>query len=131
MRARRLSLRVFLALLASYLFAGPDGRYSGTWTSMANTESGKVTMTIAPIADGVWPTDFSFTFQNQPVKPTKVTTKVEQDQIEIACEELLGGYNLQTKFTGTLKGGVMEGKYRTVAEDGSQVDNGTWKLTQQ
>jgi hypothetical protein len=132
MRRESIYFPVFLLLFALVLFAGPEGRYAGTWASDGGANSGKVTMTISPIADGTWPTEFVFTFQDQPVKPSRVTTKIDQGHVDILCEEELDGYKLKSKFTGTLKDSVMEGKYQTTAaEDGTQVDSGTWKLTQQ
>jgi hypothetical protein len=132
MRREVVILPAFLLLIVTVLWAGPDGRYAGTWTSDAGVNSGKLSMTISPMTGEKWPTDLVFTFQDQPIKPVKVTTTIADDHMLIVADEEIDGYKLKSTFNGTLKGNVIEGKYKTtVAEEGSQVDSGAWKLTQQ
>lgn len=119
-------------LFATVLPAGPDGRYNGTWTSDSGANAGKLTMTISPLSGDSWPTEIVFTYQDQPIKPVKVATTISDDRVSIVSDEEIDGYKLKSAFIGTLKGNVIEGKYKTtVAEDGSQIDSGSWKLVQQ
>jgi hypothetical protein len=118
-------------VLATVLLAGPDGQYNGTWTSDSGANAGKLTMTISPLSGDSWPTEIVFTYQDQPIKPVKVATTISDDRVSIISDEEIDGYKLKSTFIGTLKGNVIEGKYKTtVAEDGSQIDSGSWKLVQ-
>jgi hypothetical protein len=128
----RRHLLLLFFVLATVLLSGPDGRYNGTWTSDSGANAGKLTMTISPLAGDSWPTELVFTYQDQPIKPVKVTTTISDDRVSISSDEEIDGYKLKSTFTGALKGNVIEGKYKTtVAEDGSQIDSGSWKLVQQ
>jgi len=76
--------------------------------------------------------DLSFTYMDQVVKPNKVTAKVGDSEVEFVCYVDLDGFKLKTAFHGTVDGKTMSGKYQTVStDDGSAVDSGTWKVTQQ
>jgi hypothetical protein len=115
-------------LIGALLLAVPGGQYAGTWTSDAGASSGKVNITFSGAGEG----DLSFTYQDQLVKPKKVTTKVSDNQVEFICELDLEGLKLKTSFVGAVDGKNMSGKYQsTSAEDGSVLDSGTWKVTQQ
>lgn len=115
-------------LLATFLFAVPGGEYAGTWTSDNGASSGKVNVVLSGSGEG----DLSFTYQDQVMKPKKVTAKVTDNQVEFICDLDFDGLKLKNIFAGTISGKEMSGKYRsTSAEDGSIVDSGTWKVTQQ
>jgi hypothetical protein len=116
-----------LALFSALLFAVPGGQYTGTWTSDGGVNSGKVNLTISESGEG----DLSFTYQDQLVKPKKVTAKVAGDKIEFICEIELEGLRLKTSFQGTADGKSLSGKYQSTGDDGSILDSGTWKVTQQ
>jgi hypothetical protein len=105
----------------------PKGEYAGTWTSDGGVNSGKVNISMSDSGSG----DLSFTYQDQTVKPQKVTAKVTENQVEFVCELDLDGLKLKTTFQGTVDGAGMSGKYQsTNAADGSALDSGTWKVKQ-
>jgi hypothetical protein len=118
----------FVVLLAGLLLGASGGQYMGTWTSDGGVNSGKVNISV----DGSGGGQLSFTFQGQMVKPNKVTAKVDGEKVEFLCELDLDGFKLKTAFNGMVEGKSMSGKYQsTNAEDGSVLDSGTWKVTQQ
>ncbi len=123
MRTTLLSLFLFAALL----FAVPGGSYSGTWASDSGSNSGKVTLNLNGESDS----ELTFTYQDQIIKPQKVSAKVADAQVEVVCNLDLEGLKLKTSFHGTADGKVVSGKYQTTADDGSVVDTGTWKVMQQ
>jgi hypothetical protein len=115
-------------LFATLLLAVPGGQYVGTWTSDSGANSGKVNITLS----GANNSDLSFTYQDQVVKPQKVTANVHENQVEFICELDMEGLKLKTAFLGTVDGKSMAGKYQSTSrDDGSVVDSGTWKATQQ
>jgi hypothetical protein len=117
----------FFLLLAALLLAVPGGLYDGTWTSDTGA-TGKVNITMRGVNEG----DLSFTFQDQVIKPQKVTVKMNENQVEFICEVDMEGFKLKTAFLGTVDGKNISGKYQSTSrEDGSAVDSGTWKATQQ
>jgi hypothetical protein len=110
------------------LLAKPAGQYAGTWASDAGINSGKVNVTITESGDG----QFNFTYQDQVIKPKKVTTKVSEDQVDFICEVDLEGLRISTAFHGTVTGRMLAGKYRTTSvDDGSELDAGSWQVTLQ
>jgi hypothetical protein len=116
------------ALFAVLLLGGAGGQYAGTWTSDAGANSGKVNITLSDGGEG----DLSFTYQDQLVKPKKVTAKVKENQVEFVCDLDFDGLKLKSVFQGTIDGRSISGKYRsTSVDDGSVLDSGTWKVTQQ
>jgi hypothetical protein len=116
-----------LLLCGAFLLAVPGGQYDGTWTSDTGA-TGKVNITMRGVNEG----DLSFTFQDQVVKPQKVSVKIGDNQVEFICEVDMEGFKLKTAFLGTMDGKSISGKYQTTSrDDGSAVDSGTWKATQQ
>jgi hypothetical protein len=118
-----------LSLLCAALSVGQTtGQYAGTWASDAGVSSGKVNLTLNGSGDG----EFAFTYQDQLIKPKKVTTKVTGSQVEFVCEVDLEGFKLKSTFQGAIEGKNISGKYQSVSlDDGSTLDAGTWKVTQQ
>jgi hypothetical protein len=115
-------------LFAIFLLGAPGGQYAGTWTSDSGANSGKVNITLSGANDS----DLSFTYQDQVIKPQKVTANVHENQVEFICELDMEGLKLKTAFLGTVDGKNMSGKYQSTGrDDGSMVDSGTWKATQQ
>jgi hypothetical protein len=116
-----------LALCAALLLAMPSGQYTGSWNSDGGIGSGKIDLKVTGTSQG----DLSFTYQDQIVKPTKVTAKVSDAQVEFVCDVDLAGLQIRTTFQGTVDGKAITGKYKsTSAADGSLLDSGTWKATQ-
>lgn len=108
----------------------PAGRYKGDWQGTA--AGGGITLALEAAAEGKWSCQVSFTLGDQEVK-TKVTyVRVEGGKMEARYEFDLGGARLESTITGELRGGRIEGGYRTKAlADGSPVDEGTWKATRE
>jgi hypothetical protein len=117
----------YFILFATLVLGGPGGLYDGTWTSDTGA-TGKVNITMRGVNEG----DLSFTFQDQVIKPQKVTAKITGNQVEFICEVEMEGFKLKTAFLGTVDGKNISGKYQSTSrDDGSAVDSGTWKATQQ
>ena len=118
----------FIIVLAALLLGAPPGQYAGTWTSDGGANSGKVNVILSSSDEG----DLSFTYQDLLIKPKKVTAKINGDQVEFVCDVDLDGLRIKSTFSGTIVGKTMSGKYQsTSADDGSILDSGTWKVTQQ
>ncbi len=118
----------FLILIVSILSGAPHGQFVGTWASDSGSNSGKVNVTITGSGDG----DFTFTYQDQTIKPQKVTAKVSDTKVEFLCELDMQGLKIRSTFTGAVDGKTLSGKYQsTSADDGSVLDSGTWKATQE
>ena len=84
-------------------------------------------MNISDAGEG----DFAFTYQDQVVKPKKVTAKISENQVEFVCDVDLEGFKIKSVFRGTVEGKNVSGKYQsTNADDGSVLDSGTWKVKQ-
>lgn len=126
--------RVFQLFVPCFLFviallsAAPNGQFAGTWASDNGANSGKVNVKITSSGDS----DFTFSYQDQTIKPQKVTTKLSDTSVEFVCEVDLQGLKIKTTFTGAVDGKTISGKYQsTSADDGSALDSGTWKATQE
>jgi hypothetical protein len=118
----------FVVVLSALLLGAPAGQYVGTWASDGGVNSGKVNVTLNNSGEG----DLTFSYQDQLIKPKKVTAEINGDQVEFICDVELEGLRLKSTFTGTVDGKSMSGKYRSAdADDGSVLDSGTWKVTQQ
>jgi hypothetical protein len=115
-------------LFTALLFGVSSGQYAGTWTSNGWAGSGKVNLTL----NGTEVSGFSFTYRDQLVQPKKVTVKIAESQVEFILELDLNGLQVKTSFQGAIDGKDISGKYvSTILEDGSALDSGTWKVTQQ
>jgi hypothetical protein len=124
----RILIFIFVIVLASLLLGATAGQYVGTWTSDGGVNTGKVNITLNNSGDG----DLTFSYQAELIKPKKVTAKVNGNQVEFICDVDLEGLRLKSTFTGTVDGKSMSGKYQSSsADDGSVLDSGTWKVTQQ
>ena len=119
-------------LLACAAWGDTAGRYTGTWTSAASGEGGKIEVTLTPAASGAWSAESSFTYHGQDVKTKPVSVKVEGDQIDVVFEYDLDGALLHSRLQGAVAGKTIKGKYiSSVAADSSQqVDTGAWEATQ-
>lgn len=121
-------LLTFIAMFAAVLLAAPSGQYAGTWASDGGANSGKVDITLNESGSG----DVAFTYQGQIFRAKKLSAKLDGEKIEFIFELELEGFKLKTIYTGTIDGKNMSGKYHTSnADDGSDLDSGIWKVTQQ
>ncbi len=119
-------LLVLFSLAASA--ADLAGTYKGSWTGGA--ANGDISMSFTKGDDGGWKSDVSFTISGQDVKCKVKSVKVDGAKVEVVYDFSLGDATLESTATGELKGKTLEGAYKTKSvDDGSGVDEGTWKAT--
>jgi hypothetical protein len=121
---RLIALLLFSSLAFAYTFAGLAGKYTGTWSGAQS--SGTIKIALAQ-AKGEWNADVSFTLGDQEVKCKTVSVKVDGEKVVLVYEFSVSGLEAESTLTGQLKGASLEGTYSTKGEDGSHVDDGTWK----
>ena len=127
---RRLILVSSLLLLSSlaFAFAGPAGKYVGTWTGAGG--QGDFRIALAPgAAQGEWTADVSFTLNGQEVKCKTAYIKIDGTKLEVAYDFNLGEFKARSTIVGQINGADLSGDYTTKGEDGSSVDAGTWKAS--
>ncbi|HEV2989747.1 MAG TPA: hypothetical protein VG759_14990 [Candidatus Angelobacter sp.] len=120
------SLLLLLSCLA-YAYAGMAGKYTGTWTGAQS--GGAIKVALAQTEKGAWSADVSFTLEDQEVKCTTVSVKVDGEKLVVVYDFSVSGLQAESTITGQLKGASLEGTYSTKAADGSHVDDGTWKAS--
>jgi hypothetical protein len=118
---------LFVFSLAAFAFAGPAGKYSGTWTGMQS--DGTIKITLASPDKGQWTADVSFTLGDQEVKCKTVSIKVEGDRLDLAYEFNVSGLQATSTVVGKFDGAKLEGSYTTKSAEGAAVDQGTFKTT--
>src|SRR5215472_2013826 len=127
---RRLNLVSSLLLLSSlaFAFAGPAGKYVGTWTGAGG--QGDFRIALAPgAAQGEWTAEVSFTLNGQEVKCKTAYIKIDGAKLEVAYDFNLGDFKARSTVVGQINGNDLSGDYSTKGEDGSSVDAGTWKAS--
>jgi hypothetical protein len=103
-----------------------SGNWAGTWTGQSGSGDMRVKLSQA---DGQRKAEASFTIEGADVPTVVKSLKIDGDNIDFEYSFDLQGYKLTSHLTGKRKDRAMEGAYKTTAEDGSDVDSGTWKLT--
>jgi len=122
---RRLILLLLLSSVAfAFTFASLAGKYMGTWSGAQS--SGGIKIALAQ-AKGEWNADVSFTLGDQDVKCKTISVKVDGEKVVLVYGFSVSGLEAESTLTGQLKGASLEGTYSTKGEDGSHVDDGTWK----
>lgn len=122
-----LSLLFVVLLFASLGLASPAGSYVGKWVG-ANAE-GAFKIALIEAGKGEWKANVSFTYGNADVECKIVSVKVENDSVELVYDFEIAGLQARSTVTGEIKGSEMSGKYHTQGADGSDVDQGTWKVS--
>src|SRR5262245_47417507 len=120
---RRLILAFSLLLLSSlaFAFAGPAGKYSGTWAGAGGQGDFKIALAPAAAA-GEWTAEVSFTLSGQEVKCKTAYVKVDGSKLEVAYDFDLGALKARSTIVGKIDGANLAGDYTTKGEDGSSVD---------
>jgi hypothetical protein len=124
---------LILCLVASLILfaAGPAGTYKGTYSGSAGA-SGDFVVSLTPADGGEWKSEVTFTLGGADVKTKVTSVKVDDAKVKIVYEFDLQGTVLESTVTGELKEGTLSGDYHTKAvQDGSAVDEGTWKAMAQ
>jgi hypothetical protein len=103
-----------------------SGSWAGTWTGQSGSGDMRVKLSQA---DGQWKAEAVFTIEGADVPTAVKSLKIDGDSIDVEYSFDLQGYKLISHLTGKRKDRAAEGSYKTSAEDGSDVDTGTWKLT--
>jgi len=109
------------------LLASPAGTYVGKWIGL-NAE-GDFKIVLLQAEKGEWKAEVSFTYGDADIKCKMVSVKVEEDKVELVYDFEIANLHARSTVTGEIKGDQMSGKYHTQAADGSDVDQGTWKVT--
>lgn len=124
---------LILCLVASFILlaAGLAGTYKGTYSGSAGA-SGDFVVSLTPADGGEWKSEVTFTLGGADVKTKVTSVKVDDAKVKIVYEFDLQGTVLESTVTGELKEGTLSGDYHTKAvQDGSAVDEGTWKAMAQ
>ncbi|HXB72082.1 MAG TPA: hypothetical protein VNY05_27850 [Candidatus Acidoferrales bacterium] len=124
-----------LLLLSSLLLVraadtGMAGPYTGEWKSDSSGNSGAVHMTLSTAPDGAWKGEFSFTVDGEELKSKVQSFKLENSQLDAACDVQVQGMTGHVKLTGKWDGKAFAGRYQTTIGDTSDpVDAGAWNAS--
>ena len=118
---------LFLFVFSITALASPAGTYVGKWIGM-NAE-GDFRIALSQAEKGEWKAEVSFTYADSDIKCKIVSVKVEDDKVELVYDFEIATLHARSTVTGDIKGNEMSGKYHTQGADGSDVDQGTWKVT--
>ena|SRR6267154_1947666 len=125
---RPLISALFLFVFSAIMPASPAGSYAGTWTG--STAEGAIKIALSQAAEkGPWKAEVSFTFGDADIKCKTVSVKVEDGKLELVYDFEIAGMRAQSTVTGEIKGQEISGKYRTLGTDGTDVDQGTFKVS--
>ena len=117
----------FLFVFSIAALASPAGTYVGKWIGM--TAEGDFKIALAQAEKGEWKAEVSFTYGDSDIKCKIVSVKVEDDKVELVYDFEIASLHARSTVTGDIKGNEMSGNYHTQAADGSDVDQGTWKVS--
>lgn len=127
MRRSILCFLVPLFLLSTVGFASPAGNYVGKW--VGGSAEGVIKIALTQTDKGEWNADVSFTYGDADIKCKTVSVKVQDNKLDLVYTFEIAGMQAQSAVTGDIKGNEMSGKYHTTGSDGSDVDQGTWKVS--
>ena len=99
------------------------GTYTGKWDG--TSASGNIQLILAS-NDGKWTGSASFGMGGDDVKCIVKSIKVDGSKVQIVYTFDLQGTVLQSAINAEMSGKKLSGKYKTTAEDGSTVDEGTF-----
>jgi hypothetical protein len=117
---------LLLSLSTAALAASPAGTYTGKW--FGASAEGAFNLALSQGKKGEWTAEVSFTYGDSDIKCKMVSVKVEETKIELVYDFQIAGMQARSTVTGEINGGSMSGKYHTKAPDGTDVDEGTWKV---
>ena len=86
---------------------------------------GDFRIALSQAEKGEWKAEVSFTYADSDI----VSVKVTDDTVELVYDFEIATLHARSTVTGDIKGNDMSGKYHTQGADGSDVDQGTWKVT--
>jgi hypothetical protein len=126
---RRSILFPFLLVLlfSVVVLASPAGNYVGKW--VGSSAEGVIKIALTQAEKGEWKADVSFTYGDADIKCKTVSVKVENNKLDLVYTFEIAGMQAQSTVTGDINGQEMSGKYHTQGSDGSDVDQGTWKVS--
>ncbi len=126
---RRSILFPFLLVfvLSVVALASPAGRYVGKW--VGTSAEGVIKIALSQADKGEWKADVSFTYGDANVPCKTISVKVTDDKLDLVYEFEIAGMQATSTVTGDIKGNEMSGTYHTKGSDGSDVDQGTWKVS--
>lgn len=127
MQRRILFPFLFLIAFSVAALASPAGNYVGKWVGM-NAE-GVIKIALSQADKGEWKAEVSFTYGDANVPCKTISVKVTDDKLDLVYEFEIAGMQARSTVTGDIKGNEMSGKYHTQGTDGSDVDQGTWKVS--
>jgi hypothetical protein len=122
-------LAVAVVAFTALLYADVAGKFAGTWTSGANSNSGDLRMSFTGSGSGDYAAQSSFTYQGQEIKTAPVSVKITGDQVEVVFSFDIEGAKLHSTMRGTLTGDKIKGKYVSQDDGGQPVDEGVWEAT--
>lgn len=123
-------LCLFCAILFA-AFAAAPATYVGDWSASDGDASGSLKIVVLEPGPQAR-CEASFTVgDGSAVKPTVKACKVDADRIEADLQYELDGNKLHSKLQGTVKDGVVKGKYQSFSADDQQSSSGIWKATLQ
>lgn len=118
---------LFLFLFSVAAFASPAGTYVGKW--IGATAEGDFKIALSQAEKGEWKAEVSFIYGDSNIQCKIVSVKVTDDTVELVYDFEIANLHARSTVTGDIKGNEMAGKYHTQGADGSDVDQGTWKVT--
>ncbi|HLJ27315.1 MAG TPA: hypothetical protein VKY85_11450 [Candidatus Angelobacter sp.] len=127
MRRSILFLSVLLCVLSTVVLASPAGSYVGKW--IGGNAEGVIKISLSQPEKGEWKAEVSFTYADADIKCKTVSVKVEGDKLDLVYDFEIAGMQAESTVTGEIRGNEMSGKYHTRGADGSDVDQGTWKVS--
>lgn len=127
MRPSILLLFCLLFVFSVFALAAPAGTYVGKWTGAS--ADGTFKITLSQTEKGDWNADVSFTYSGADVKCKTVSVKVTGDKLDLVYDFEIAGLQAQSTVAGDIKGNEISGTYHTKGADGSDVDQGTWKVS--
>jgi hypothetical protein len=117
---------LFLLVFSAVVLASPAGNYVGKWVGGSAEGVIKIALTQEK---GEWKADVSFTYGDADIKCKTVSVKVEGSKLDLVYTFEIAGMQAQSTVTGDIKDEEMSGTYHTQGADGSDVDQGTWKVS--
>lgn len=122
-------MRLLSVVLLPAALLAQAGNYKGEWQGQVANGDFRISLETA---EGQWKASVTFSIAGNEVKTRVTSLQVSPEKIAAEYEFELGGNKLASRIEGKLVEGKIEGVYRTkVVENGTQVDEGSWKAARQ